>query len=92
MLCDALGFDKYEDLTTEYQVKGEFADYGIRIDKQLIAFIEVKRCTTALNERHLRQVQMYAHPLRGRSPPRGLACHGRVTRHRHNPLTRENTP
>jgi hypothetical protein len=60
MLCEALGFDKYEDLTTEYQVKGEFADYGIRIDKQLIAFIEVKRCTTALNERHLRQVQMYA--------------------------------
>ncbi len=27
-LCDALGFDKYTDLTTEYQVKGEFADYG----------------------------------------------------------------
>lgn len=34
MLCEALGFDKYEDLTTEYQVKGEFADYGIRIDKR----------------------------------------------------------
>jgi Type I restriction enzyme R protein N terminus (HSDR_N) len=60
MLCEALGFDKYEDLTTEYQVKGEFADYGIRIDKQLMAFIEVKRCTTTLSERHLRQVQMYA--------------------------------
>lgn len=59
-LCDGLGFDKYEDLTTEYQVKGEFADYGIRIDKQLIAFIEVKRCTQKLGARHLRQVQMYA--------------------------------
>ena len=59
-LCDGLGFDKYEDLTTEYQVKGEFADYGIRIDKQLIAFIEVKRCTQKLGVRHLRQVQMYA--------------------------------
>lgn len=59
-LCEALGFDKYEDLTTEYQVKGEFADYGIRIDKQLVAFIEVKRCTTRLNEKHLRQVQLYA--------------------------------
>ena len=42
-LCDGLGFDKYEDLTTEYQVKGEFADYGIRIDSELVAFIEVKR-------------------------------------------------
>ncbi|MQA96888.1 MAG: hypothetical protein GEV11_20415 [Streptosporangiales bacterium] len=59
-LCDGLGFDKYEDLTTEYQVKGEFADYGIRIDKQLIAFIEVKRCTQKLGAKHLRQVQSYA--------------------------------
>lgn len=59
-LTDAFGFDKYEDLTTEYQVKGEFADYGIRIDRQLIAFVEVKRISQQLNERHLRQVQMYA--------------------------------
>lgn len=59
-LCDGLGFDKYEDLTTEYQVKGDFADYGIRIEKQLIAFIEVKRCTQKLGLRQLRQVQMYA--------------------------------
>lgn len=47
-LCDALGFDKYADLTTEYQVKGEFADYGVRIDRELIAFIEVKRVATKL--------------------------------------------
>ncbi len=59
-LCDGLGYDKYEDLTTEYQVKGEFADYGIRIAKQLVAFIEVKRCTTKLGAKHLRQVEMYA--------------------------------
>lgn len=59
-LCYGLGYDKYEDLTTEYQVKGEFADYGIRIDKQLVAFIEVKRCTTKLGPKHLRQVEMYA--------------------------------
>lgn len=59
-LCDGLGYDKYEDLTTEYQVKGEFADYGVRIAKQLVAFIEVKRCTTKLSVRHLRQVEMYA--------------------------------
>ena len=60
MLCDALGYDKYEDLTTEYQVKVDFADYGVRVDKQLVAFIEVKRCAQTLNEKHLRQVQSYA--------------------------------
>lgn len=59
-LCEALGFDKYSDLTTEYQVKGEFADYGIRVDKDLVAFIEVKRVATKLAAKHLRQVQNYA--------------------------------
>jgi len=60
LLCDALGYDKYSDLTTEYQVKGEFADYGVRLDQQIVAFIEVKRCTTKLTTRHLRRVEMYA--------------------------------
>jgi hypothetical protein len=59
-LCEALGFDKYTDLATEYMVKGEFADYGVRIDKQLVAFIEVKRVATKLNQNHLRQVELYA--------------------------------
>lgn len=59
-ICDGLGYDKYSDLTTEYQVKGEFADYGVRIDKQLVAFVEVKRVTTKLDSKHLRQVEMYA--------------------------------
>jgi hypothetical protein len=59
-LCEALGYDKYSDLTTEYRVKGEFADFGIRIDQQMVAFIEVKRVNTRLGEKHLRQVEMYA--------------------------------
>lgn len=60
MLCDGFGFDKYSELTTEYRVKGEFADYGIRLDKDLIAFLEVKRVNTKLASKHLRQVEMYA--------------------------------
>lgn len=59
-LCAGLGYDKYADLTTEYEVKGDFADYGVRIDKDLTAFIEVKRVATRLNTKHLRQVEMYA--------------------------------
>lgn len=60
MLCEGFGFDKYAELTTEYRVKGEFADYGIRLDKDLIAFLEVKRVTTKLAAKHLRQVETYA--------------------------------
>ncbi len=59
-LCDVLGYDKYSDLTTEYRVKGEFADFGIRIDNEMVAFIEVKRAKTKLGAKQLRQVQSYA--------------------------------
>ncbi|MEJ7569646.1 MAG: type I restriction enzyme HsdR N-terminal domain-containing protein [Gaiellaceae bacterium] len=60
ILTDVLGYDEFNDLTTEYQVKGEFADYGIRIDRDLVAFVEVKRIGTKLGAKHLRQVEMYA--------------------------------
>lgn len=59
-LRTALGYDQYLDLTTEFAVRGEFADYGIRIDQQLVAFIEVKRAAQQLSARHLRQVETYA--------------------------------
>jgi len=58
-LCEALGYDKFSDLTAEFATRTEFADYGLRVDKQLVALIEVKRVTTKLVEKHLRQVEQY---------------------------------
>jgi predicted type IV restriction endonuclease len=60
LLVDVLGYDKYENLTAEFAVKGDWADYGIRIDKQLEAFIEVKRISQKLSASHLKQVESYA--------------------------------
>lgn len=60
MLCDALGFDRYNDLGTEYLVKGDFADYVLRVEKENRCFVEVKRCGTNLTNRHLKQVESYA--------------------------------
>jgi predicted type IV restriction endonuclease len=60
ILVDVLGYDKYENLTAEFAVKGDWADYGVRIDKQLIAFIEVKRISQKLSASHLKQVESYA--------------------------------
>lgn len=54
------GYDKYTNLTAEYQVKGDWADYGVRIDGDLVAFIEAKRVNQTLNDKHLKQVQTYA--------------------------------
>lgn len=59
-LCDALGFDKYADLDAELNVKGDFADYGIRVNGQLVAVVEVKRIKQTLNSSHLRQAESYA--------------------------------
>lgn len=60
ILFELLGYDKYENLTAEFSVKGDFADYGIRIEKQLVAFVEVKRISQKLLISHLRQVESYA--------------------------------
>ncbi len=56
----ALGYDKFEDLSAEQRIRGEFADYIIKIDKQDKAVIEVKRTAQDLNSRHLRQAETYA--------------------------------
>lgn len=60
ILQTLLGYDPLDDLTQQYKVRGLFADYGVKIDDQLVAFVEVKSARTALNERHLRQVEQYA--------------------------------
>ena len=60
ILVLALGYDKFDNLTAEYLVKGDFADIGIRINKQLVAFVEIKRIKQDLKPAHLRQVESYA--------------------------------
>lgn len=60
ILTQMLGFDKFDELTAEYLVKGDYADIGIRINKQLVAFVEIKRIKQQLKPAHLRQVESYA--------------------------------
>jgi hypothetical protein len=58
-LRDGLGYGQ-ADLTADYQVKGEFAGYGVRIAHRLVAFIEVKRAAAGLGPQHLRRAEMHA--------------------------------
>jgi predicted type IV restriction endonuclease len=60
LLVGGLGYDRFKDITTEMRVKSDFADYGMHVDHELVAFLEVKRITMAIGERHLRQVRNYA--------------------------------
>jgi hypothetical protein len=58
--CEKASDSPWTTSIPEYRVRGDFADYGIRIDGDLIAFIECKRIKTKLAAKQLRQVEMYA--------------------------------
>ena len=59
MLSDVLGYDKYEDVTTELAVRSTFCDLAIRVKGRLQYLIEVKSVGTDLKDNHLRQAIEY---------------------------------
>jgi predicted type IV restriction endonuclease len=59
MLADVLGYDKYEDVTTEVAIRSTFCDLAIKVKGRLQYLIEVKSIGTELKENHLRQAVEY---------------------------------
>jgi hypothetical protein len=59
-LTDVLGFIELRDIKTEYNIRGEYADYVVQIARKKHFVIEVKSIQIDLNERHLRQSISYA--------------------------------
>jgi predicted type IV restriction endonuclease len=59
MLSDILGYDKYEDITTELAVRSTFCDLAIKVKGRLQYLIEVKSIGTDLKDNHLRQAIEY---------------------------------
>lgn len=59
MLADVFGFDKYNELTSEQQIRGTFCDLAVKIDGKIRVLIEVKAAAIALNDTHLRQAINY---------------------------------
>jgi len=59
-LSDVLGFDKYNEITTEFAIRGTYCDLAVRVDGHVAYLIEVKAIGVTLNERHLRQAIGYA--------------------------------
>lgn len=59
MLADIFGFDKYNELTSEQQIRGTFCDLAVRIDGKIRVLIEVKAAALSLNDHHLRQAINY---------------------------------
>lgn len=59
MLTELLGWDKYEDVTTELSVRSTFCDLAIKSRGRLLYLIEVKSIGTDLKDNHLRQAIEY---------------------------------
>jgi len=60
LLGDVLGYNKYEDVTGQFKVRGQYADYAVKVNGDIKFFVEVKAAGTALRADHLRQVTAYA--------------------------------
>ncbi len=55
-----LGYLELDDIKTEYNIRGEYADYVIQLARKKHIVIEVKSIQIDLNDRHLRQSLSYA--------------------------------
>jgi len=59
VLAGIFGFDKYEEITAEYAIRGVYCDLAVTIDGKVCYLIEVKAVGLALKENHLRQAVNY---------------------------------
>ena len=60
VLSDAMGYDKYAELTSEHSIRGTFCDLAVKVADKLVQMIEVKSAGTTLDDRHVKQAIDYA--------------------------------
>jgi len=60
ILADLFGYDKYSEITAEFQIKGTYCDLAIKTDGKPAILIEVKALNVELKEHHIKQAVDYA--------------------------------
>ena len=60
MLAEVFGFDKYNEITREYAIRGTYCDLATKIDSKLQTLIEVKAIGVDLRDNHMKQAVDYA--------------------------------
>lgn len=60
MLCEVFGFDKYTEITREFNIQGSYCDVAIKVDGKVSYLIEVKAIGLNLKENHIHQAVTYA--------------------------------
>ncbi len=59
MLCDIFGFEKYGEITSEYDIKKTYCDLAIKLDGNISFLIEVKAIGLSLKSDHIKQAVDY---------------------------------
>ncbi len=60
MLSEMFGYDKYSELTSEFEVRGTYCDLATKVDGTVECLIEVKAAGSDLKDIHSRQAVDYA--------------------------------
>ncbi len=60
MLQDIFGYDKYSEITSEYQIRSTYCDLAVKFDGEVTLLIEVKAIGTDLKDQHVKQAIDYA--------------------------------
>lgn len=60
VLCDMLGWDRFENITAEQMIGSRYADYVVKTSDENVFVVEVKQIGLKLKETHLNQARQYA--------------------------------
>lgn len=60
MLSDIFGWDKYDNITSEFAIKKTYCDLAIKLDSKVCLLIECKAAGLDLKDDHIRQATNYA--------------------------------
>ena len=60
ILSGLFGYDKYSEITAEYEIRGTYCDLAVKIGGEVRLLIEVKAIGLDLKEKHLKQATDYA--------------------------------
>lgn len=60
MLCEIFGYDKYENITSEFAIKKTYCDLAIKLNDTIPLLIECKAIALDLKEDYIRQATTYA--------------------------------
>jgi predicted type IV restriction endonuclease len=59
-LCDALGYDKYKEVSSEHAIRGTYVDRVVTVDGKKRFLIEAKAIGVELKDAHVKQAVDYA--------------------------------